>query len=211
MENWTINEMKRLFALTQEARAQGKGLSRAFEISARETGRKPNSVRNYYYAQLKALTLLPEYSKKLGIVPEKSPKAAFTTFKEDEVKELITQILIRQAAGESVRAITTGLSGGDRSLMLRLQNKYRSIVFNRKSYVLELMREMKERKVTFYNPYTRRTVIEGTEDKSGIEPAVENVNALLRKFFEAKDEKDKIDSLSDYMSELGRLLSNATS
>ena len=205
MENWTVQEMKRLFQLADDVRKEGKGLRKAFEICAKETGRKPNSVRNYYYAQSKALSLLPEYSKKLGIKREAEPKAAFTLFQADELKKLMREILIRQAAGESVRAITISMAAGDKSRMLRLQNKYRSVVFNKKSYVLGLMREMREDGLTFFNPYSKRVVIEGAEDKNRDETAVENVNVLLRKFFEAKNEGDRLENLSDCILELGRV------
>jgi hypothetical protein len=204
MENWTVDEMKRLFALADEVRKSGKGLRKAFEICAAETGRKPNSIRNYYYAQSKALSLLPEYSKKLGIRRDAAAKAAFTLFAEDELKRLVREVLIRQASGESVRAITISLAGGDKSLMLRLQNKYRSVIFTKKAYVLALMREMRGEGLTFFNPYTRRAVIEGAEDKSRDETAVEGLGVILRKIAEAQSERDKLDNLSDCILELGR-------
>ena len=204
MENWTVEEMKRLFALADDMRKEGRGLKHAFEICARETGRKPNSIRNYYYAQSKALSLLPEYSKKLGIKRDAGNKTAFTLFRDDELKSLIRETLVRQSSGESVRAITISLAGGDKSRMLRLQNKYRSVIFNKKPYVLSLMKEMREEGLTFFNPYSKRVVIEGAEDKSRDETAVENVNVLLRKFFEAQNERDKLDNLSDCIVELGR-------
>ncbi|GHV00360.1 hypothetical protein FACS1894211_07510 [Clostridia bacterium] len=204
MENWTVEEMKRLFALADEVRKEGKGLKKAFELCARETGRKPNSVRNYYYAQSKALSLLPEYSKKLGIKRDAGRQETFILFRDDELKKLIREVLIRQASGESVRAITISLGNGDKSRMLRLQNKYRSVIFNKKSYVLGVMKEMREEGLTFFNPYSKRVVIEGAEDKSRDESAVESVNALLRKFFEAQNERDKLDNLSDCILELGR-------
>ena len=156
MENWTVEEMKRLFSLAEQTRREGKGLKAAFEVCARETGRRPNSIRNYYYAQSKALSLLPEYSKKLGIKRVNGVKAEFELFKEDELMKLIREILVRQASGESVRAITISMSGGDKSRMLRLQNKYRSVIFNKKPYVDALMRDMRREGLTFFNPYSTR-------------------------------------------------------
>ena len=204
MENWTVAEMKRLFELAEKVRDDGKGLKAAFEACAKETGRKPNSIRNYYYAQAKALALLPEYSKKLGIKRVSGVKAEFELFKEDELKKLIREILIRQASGESVRAITISMSNGDKSRMLRLQNKYRSVVFNKKPYVDALMRDMRREGLTFFNPYSKRVVIEGAEDKSRDESAVESLNQLLRKFADSKDERGKLDNLSECIVEMGR-------
>jgi len=204
MENWTVEEMKRLFALAEQARREGKGLKAAFEICAGETGRRPNSIRNYYYAQSKALSLLPEYSRKLGVRRVNGVKAEFELFKEDELKSLIREILIRQASGESVRAITISMSGGDKSRMLRLQNKYRSVVFNKKPYVDSLIRQMRLEGLTFFNPYSKRVVIEGAEDKNRDESAVEGLNLLLKRFADSKDERGKLDNLSDCIVELGR-------
>ncbi len=207
MENWTIQEMKRLFQLCGEAQRQNKGLKTAFETIAAETNRKPNSVRNYYYAQVKTLSLLPDYGKSLGITAVKHKKASFTLFTDKEIKQLIKDILIRQSSGESVRAITTSMAAGDKSLMLRCQNKYRSVIFHKKAYVQQLMREMKAEGITFMNPYTRRVVLRG-EEESGAAREVESVNELLKQFFEAGTEEDKIDKLSKYMAGLGGLLAN---
>ena len=207
MENWTIQEMKRLFALCGEAQKQNKGLKSAFEIMAKETNRKPNSVRNYYYAQVKTLSLLPEYGKSLGISAVKHKKSSFTLFAENEIKQLIKDVLVRQSSGESVRAITTDMAEGDKSKMLRLQNKYRSIVFHKKNYVQQLMKGMKEEGITFINPYTRRIIMKGAEETAGVTGELENVNELLKQFFEAKDEGDKMEKLSRYMAGLGSLLS----
>ena len=208
MENWTIQEMKRLFALAGEAQKQNKGLKTAFDTMAKETNRKPNSVRNYYYAQVKTLSLLPEYGKSLGISAVKHKKSSFKLFDESEIKQLIKDVLIRQSSGESVRAITTDMARGDKSKMLRFQNKYRSIVFHKKSYVQQLMKEMKEQGITFLNPYTRRVAVRGTEETLGAAGELDNVNELLRQFFDAKNEEDKIEKLSKYMSSLSGLLSN---
>lgn len=207
MENWTIQEMKRLFQLCGEAQKQNKGLKTAFETIAKETNRKPNSVRNYYYAQVKTLSLLPEYGKSLGISAVKHKKSSFKLFSDAEIKKLIKDLLIRQSSGESVRAITSDMAAGDKSKMLRLQNKYRSVVFHKKPYVAGLMKEMKAEGATFINPYTRRVVIKGAEENTGA-AEVENVNELLKQFFEAGSEQDKMEKLTKYMSSLSGLLSN---
>ena len=54
--------------------------------------------------------------------------APFETFSENEVRDLVRQILVARGKGQSVRACVMALSGGDRALMLRYQNKYRSIL-----------------------------------------------------------------------------------
>lgn len=161
---WTVEETKRLFDLCNEARSQGKGLRTAFETIAKEVNRKPNSVRNYYYAHLKTLNLMPEMTNQLGIkvVPGKS--VSFETFSEEEIVSLIRTVLIEQAKGRSVRSITTELANGDKSLMLRLQNKYRSVVFRSRKKTESIMRQLKAEKITYYNPYTKTVVVAGQEE-----------------------------------------------
>jgi hypothetical protein len=201
---WTVEEMKRLFKLCEDAGRLGKGLKSAFDAVAAETGRKPNSVRNYYYAQVKTLSLLPEFSRQLGINLRTATKDAFVLFGSDEIRNLTREILTRQGGGESVRAITADMSGGDKRLMLRLQNKYRSTVAHKKPLVTEIMRTLRAEKKTYFNPYTKTVAAGGTEN--GDTNAADNINALFRRFFDAKNERDKIDSLGRYMSELAKVL-----
>ena len=54
-------------------------------------------------------------------------------FTEPEVEQLVENVLRGRAKGQSVRACLQELSGGDHSLMLRYQNKYRSVLKNRPS------------------------------------------------------------------------------
>jgi hypothetical protein len=201
---WTVEEMKRLFMLCDEAQSCGKGLKSAFDAVAAETGRKSNSVRNYYYAQVKTLSLLPDFSRQLGIKLRTNTKDAFVLFGGDEIRHLTREILTRQGGGESVRAITSDMAGGDKRLTLRLQNKYRSTVAHKKPLVTEIMRTLRAEKKTYFNPYTRSVAAGGAD--TGDANAADNVNTLFRRFFDAKNEQDKIDSLGRYMSELAKVL-----
>ena len=53
----------------------------------------------------------------------------------------------------SVRACALELGGGDRSQMLRFQNKYRSLLKNRRALVEEVMRAMEQESQPYINPY----------------------------------------------------------
>lgn len=161
--DWTVDETRRLFELCEQARRKGKGLKYAFDAIAQEVNRKPNSVRNYYYAHLKTLNLIPDLSKKLGIEVTPAKTADFRTFDKAEIDNLVKLILIEQAKGKSVRSITTEMAGGDKSLMLRLQNKYRSVVFRQRKKTEEIMRTLKSDKQTYLNPYTKSVVKDGVE------------------------------------------------
>ena len=116
---WSEAESKLLWETADEAQQQGLPLKQVFEQIASQTGRRPNSIRNYYYAQAR-------------LREDGAHRAArFVPFTEPEVKQLIENVLRGRAKGQSVRACLQELSGGDHSLMLRYQNKYRSVLKNR--------------------------------------------------------------------------------
>ena len=51
---WRQNEIDALKARISEAERSGDSLRSVFDQLALELGRKPNSIRNFYYAQLRA-------------------------------------------------------------------------------------------------------------------------------------------------------------
>ena len=50
---WKKEEDTLLFAEIEKSVGRGTPLKSVFEAVAEQTGRKPNSVRNYYYARIK--------------------------------------------------------------------------------------------------------------------------------------------------------------
>ena len=113
---WSEHENQLLWETADEAQQQGLPLKAVFEQIARQTGRRPNSIRNYYYAQVR--------NREDG-----QPRAArFVPFTQPEVDWLMEQVLIARAEGQSVRSCLQKLAGGDHSLMLRYQNKYRAVI-----------------------------------------------------------------------------------
>jgi len=103
---WTQEQIE---ILTEKA-GRGSIRTRAFEEVARQTNRKANSVRNFYYKYLA------------------SEKAKFVPFTASAVKEILREIVLGTSRGESVRSICIRLAGGNKSKMLRVQNKYRSFL-----------------------------------------------------------------------------------
>jgi hypothetical protein len=130
---WRDEESDTLFSAVREASRQGTPLRSVFEQVASSLGRKPNSIRNYYYAQLRQR---PE----TGL----NRAAPFQTFTEEEVRELLRTVLMARGQGVSVRACVMRMAGGDRGLMLRYQNKYRSILKNRPHLLAEVAEEMRQ-------------------------------------------------------------------
>ena len=127
---WSENENKLLWETADEAQQQGLPLKSVFEEIAQRTGRRPNSIRNYYYAQVR--------TREDGA----NHAARFVPFTQSEVDWLMEQVLTARAEGQSVRSCLQKLSGGDHSLMLRYQNKYRAIIKSRPDYVREVVEKL---------------------------------------------------------------------
>ena len=137
---WSDKETDMLWETADEAHKAGLPLKAVFESIAEKTGRRPNSIRNYYYAQVR---------RKSG---DNTMTARFVPFTEDEVKWLIKQVLIGRSEGMSVRACLQKLSGGDHSLTLRYQNKYRAILKSRPEYVKKIVDELNSEGVSCTQP-----------------------------------------------------------
>ncbi|MBQ4074642.1 MAG: hypothetical protein IJD39_05505 [Clostridia bacterium] len=130
---WRQEETDLLWKEIRSAAETGAPLRGVFEKMGEALGRKPNSVRNYYYMQLR---------DQAG--EELRRAAPFETFTEDEVHQLLRQVLSARGKGQSVRACVMALSNGDRGLMLRYQNKYRSILRKRPELIESVCRELAE-------------------------------------------------------------------
>ena len=127
---WTDAEANLLWETAEEAGRQGLALKSVFEKIAGETGRRPNSIRNYYYAQVRERLDGAERA------------ARFVPFEESEVVNLLEQVLRDRAQGHSVRSCLQRISQGDHSLMLRYQNKYRSLIKTRPNLVQQVVDQL---------------------------------------------------------------------
>ena len=110
---WTEQEDNALLKTVRDARRMRRPLKTAFDAIAAQTDRKPNSVRNHYYTQLKSV--------------EKT-EPAFLPLSEEETDRLLETVLLALSSGKSVRACTLELANGDMRRMLRYQNKYRALL-----------------------------------------------------------------------------------
>lgn len=130
---WQQEETDLLWKEIREAAESGAPLRSVFERMGQALGRKPNSVRNYYYMQLR---------DRAG---ENMRRAApFETFTEEEVHDLIRQVLIARGQGQSVRRCVMDMSNGDKALMLRYQNKYRSVLRKKPDLVAVILKELED-------------------------------------------------------------------
>ena len=142
---WQQQEIDVLERTVSEAAQTGQSLRSVFERVSEELGRKPNSIRNFYYAQLR--------TQEGGTAPRALP---FETFAPEEVEQLVERVLTARGQGKSVRACVRELSGGDKTRMLRYQNKYRSTVRTRPELVHRVMDRLSEQGVPFVSPYLQK-------------------------------------------------------
>lgn len=138
---WQEQEIRALRERIEQAEQQGESLRCVFDDMGRCLGRKPNSIRNFYYAQLRAGQ------------GETQRALPFETFTPEEIEHLIRSVLIARAQGKSVRACVRELAGEDRSRMLRYQNKYRSVVRTRPELVRRIMDQLAKEGVAYVSPY----------------------------------------------------------
>ena len=129
---WQEAETARLFSAVKEANAAGAPLRSVFESLSGDLGRKPNSIRNYYYACLRQQ---PDAA---------SRTPAFRPFTPEETHELLRQVLMARGQGISVRACVMALAQGSHSQMLRYQNKYRTILKTRPELIAQVCQELKQ-------------------------------------------------------------------
>ncbi|MBR0136591.1 MAG: hypothetical protein IJM18_10325 [Clostridia bacterium] len=110
---WSDREDELLITLCEEAKRASAPLSPVFRKAGAMLGRKPDSVRNRYYALL----------KQAGV-----RAASYTPFTPEETEELIMLFMKGARSGRSVRRIAFDAAHGDAGLMLRYQNKFRAVI-----------------------------------------------------------------------------------
>ena len=130
---WQEEETARLFTAVKAASAAGEPLRSVFENLSGDLGRKPNSIRNYYYACLRQH---PDAAQ--------LKSAPFTTFTPEETHELLRQVLMAKGQGISVRSCVMQMAGGNHSLMLRYQNKYRTLLKHRPDMIEAVRNELRQ-------------------------------------------------------------------
>ncbi len=162
---WSNVEVKKLFQTVEKYKNENKSLLDAFKEFAKKSNRKPNSVRNYYYLEIRELSQNIERQKKLGIDLSNHKVNFSDKFSEEETKNLIKEILRQKCMGVSVRKSCLNLADGDLSKMVRFQNKFRNIsATNRKLYeqcLSELKSEglgikSEKRNVVYMKPQERK-------------------------------------------------------
>ena len=130
---WREEEAQRLLSAVKAADSTSAPLRSVFEDLSQDLGRKPNSIRNYYYARLR--------QQEGGVLQRAAPFAVFTP---EETRELLRQVLMARAQGSSVRSCVMRMAHGDHRAMLRYQNKYRTIMKHRPELAAQVMEELRQ-------------------------------------------------------------------
>lgn len=170
---WTEEETEQLFEEARKAGEQGRPVKSVFAQIAALTGRKPNSIRNYYYLKLKENSSLA--------------KAAFVPFEEEEVEMLLRKMLTAQAQGRSVRSVASEMGDGDEKAMLRYQNKYRSTLRNNPEMVRKVLMQLRSEGAEAFDPFEKKMSdskeLEAALGRAGVDgnAIVSNLLKLSRK------------------------------
>lgn len=171
---WQKQEIDALQQSVEAAERNGESLRSVFERMSRQLGRKPNSIRNFYYAQVRAAQ-----------GEDGARTTPFETFSPEEVERLVEQVLTARAQGVSVRACVRQMADGDRTRMLRYQNKYRSTVRTRPEIVRRVMDRLNEQGRAFISPYAQEAG--GAELAALKNRAQESGDAHIGQLFESLD------------------------
>lgn len=171
---WQKQEIDALQQSVEAAERSGESLRSVFERMSRQLGRKPNSIRNFYYAQVR-----------VAQGEDGARATSFETFSPEEVERLVEQVLTARAQGVSVRACVRQMADGDRTRMLRYQNKYRSTVRTRPEIVRRVMDRLNEQGRAFVSPYGQEAG--GAELAALKNRAQESGDAHIGQLFESLD------------------------
>ena len=172
---WKKQEIDALQKSIDEAAQTGESLRSVFDRMGEALGRKPNSIRNFYYAQVRA------QSQDMGRA------LPFETFSQSEVEQLVESVLTARAQGMSVRACVRKLAGGDRTLMLRYQNKYRSTIRTRPELVKKVMDRLSKDGVPYVSPYAQEDLAAENAMAALEHRAASSGDPQLRQLFSSLD------------------------
>ena len=134
---WTTSQINQLL----EAAKNSNNRSQVFSQIAAQTGRKADSVRNFYY---KLISDMEEHGKNI-----------FVPFAETDVDNLLREIILGYSRGESIRSVCLKLGNNDKGAMLRFQNKYRVILAKEPSRIDKMVADLEGQGYLVKNPTQR--------------------------------------------------------
>ncbi len=141
---WSIVEVDMLKEYLKRASDEKKSLRWAFDSVAASTGRKSNSIRNYYYTVLRA------QMDSENVIRRK--RSEFAVFSHDEIESLMKFMMTGLANGRSVRSLSLELGDNDNAKMLRYQNKFRSMISSHPDIVCKISKDLDDEEIEHINP-----------------------------------------------------------
>lgn len=139
---WKDEEIKQLFDIVEKNRKENKSLLSAFSEYAKLSGRKRNSIRNYYYQELSELQKNKSRANKLNINIKNHIVNESVLFSKNETRKIISNILKLNSEGYSIRKACLKLANNNVELMVRYQNKYRSVLKSNPELINEITKEL---------------------------------------------------------------------
>lgn len=162
---WKDEEVKNLFSFVESEKNKNKKMTAIFKEFASISGRKPNSIRNYYYLELQNAEKSSLRLKNLGIDINNHIVKKNNKFSDNETQKLIEEITRLKSLGYSVRSACHKLAGGDLNKMVRLQNKYRVLCSKDKNTESRAKMELSKKGfITDNNIITMPTLNKGLSD-----------------------------------------------
>ena len=183
---WTDKEIIKMLNYIEENNKRKIPLLQSFKSYAKVCGKKPLSLRNFYYSMIKMVKNDENLQKKYKIDINFHNISDFKHFNQDEEIELKNKIDSLKKQGLSIREACINLSGGDMKYMLRIQNKYRNILSKQKKQNSE--------KNELENNKQKNSIFKVSNIKNNID---KNKMAMVYKFPSNLNNSQKKSKLSD--------------
>lgn len=181
---WTKEEICKLFSVVEEYKQKNQSLLSAFRDFANRFARRPASVRNFYYQQLKVFLASPKLCDDWGVDISKHQKKPAVMFTHQELLGAMAKVENLVGKGHSVRSACKIVSNGDATAMLRLQNKYHAsrAVQNPKVLVMPAKSGLSEGEINSLLLGLIKLVRKSAEDtaQKTFENRIKEANAQLR-------------------------------
>lgn len=154
--SWSYEEIRKLFNFIGEGKRDGKKLLALFDEYAKNCGRKRNSVRNYYYAEIAHLKVDEKKRIALGINLTEHDVQTQEEFTHEQENRLILDIVKLFSLGYSVRKACMKLADGEISRMIRIQNKYRNVLAKSPIKIEQACEKLKQQGFVVVSPIKQK-------------------------------------------------------
>ena len=147
-KGWDIEEIEYLKSEIEKCICDNSPLSTAFKNTAEFTKRNQSSVRNFYYTYLRKKMINDDNDK-----IKRRENMNFDAFTDGEIHYLVKYIIMGTSTGKSIRQCANELANGNTRLILRYQNKYRSVLKRHKNIVNKVLEVLDNEGFEYISPY----------------------------------------------------------